>query len=35
MLNIEKIDIKDLMGDFRIIDIDAFSLYLKEVWRVK
>jgi len=31
---IDKIDVEDLIKDFRIIDIDAFSSYLKEIWRV-
>ena len=38
MLNIktvEKIDVEDLIKDFRVVDIEAFSSYLKEVWRVK
>ena len=34
MINIEKIDVEDLIKDFRVLDIDAFSSYLKEVWRV-
>ena len=32
---IDKIDVEDLIKDFRVMDIDAFSSYLKEVWRVK
>lgn len=31
---IEKIDVEDLIKDFRVVDIEAFSSYLKEVWRV-
>ena len=37
MLNtktVEKIDVEDLIKDFRVVDIEAFSSYLKEVWRV-
>jgi len=32
---IDKIDVEDLIKDFRVVNIDAFSAYLKEVWRVK
>jgi len=32
---IEKIDVEDLIKDFRVVDIEAFSSYLKEVWRVR
>ncbi len=32
---IDKIDAEDLIKDFRVVNIDAFSAYLKEVWRVK
>jgi len=32
---IDKIDVEDLIKDFRITKIDEFSSYLKEVWRVK
>lgn len=31
---IDKIDVEDLIKDFRVMDVDAFSSYLKEVWRV-
>jgi hypothetical protein len=31
---IEKIDVEDLIKDFRVVDIEAFSAYLKDVWRV-
>jgi hypothetical protein len=34
MNNIEKIDVEDLIKDFRVLDIEAFISYLKEVWRV-
>lgn len=32
---IDKIDVEDLIKDFRVVDIEAFSSYLKEIWRVK
>lgn len=32
---VDKIDVEDLIKDFRVVNIDAFSSYLKEVWRVK
>lgn len=35
MNSLEKIDVEDLIKDFRVLDIEAFSSYLKEVWRVK
>ena len=31
---VEKIDVEDLIKDFRILKIDEFSSYLKDVWRV-
>jgi hypothetical protein len=31
---IDKIDVEDLIKDFRITKIDEFSSYLKDVWRV-
>jgi transposase-like protein len=32
--SIDKIDVEDLIKDFKILNIDNFTLYLKEVWRV-
>ena len=32
---IEKIDVEDLIKDFRVLNIDEFSSYLKEIWKVK
>jgi hypothetical protein len=31
---IDKIDFEDLIKDFRIVDIDEFCSYLKEIWKV-
>ena len=31
----DKIDIEELIKDFKVLNIDTFSLYLKEVWRVR
>ncbi len=31
---VDQIDVEDLMKDFRVMDVDGFSFYLKEVWRV-
>lgn len=31
---IEKIDLEDLIKDFKIMNVDVFTSYLKEVWRV-
>jgi hypothetical protein len=32
---VEKIDVEDLIKDFKILSIDNFQAYLKEVWRVR
>ncbi len=32
---VDKIDVEDLIKDFKILNIDNFNAYLKEVWRVK
>jgi hypothetical protein len=32
--NVEKIDVEDLIKDFKVLNIDTFAGYLKEVWRV-
>lgn len=31
---IDKIDVEELIRDFKVLNIDTFSIYLKEVWRV-
>jgi hypothetical protein len=31
---VDKIDVEDLIKDFRITKIDEFLSYLKDVWRV-
>lgn len=31
----DKIDVEDLIKDFKVMSIDNFQSYLKEVWRVK
>lgn len=31
---VDKIDLEDLIKDFKILSVDVFSSYLKEVWRV-
>ena len=33
-LTVDKIDVDDLIKDFKVLNIDNFSAYLKEVWRV-
>jgi hypothetical protein len=36
-LNIEpvdKIDVEELIKEFKVLNIDNFAAYLKEVWRV-
>ena len=32
--NIDKIDIEDLIKDFRLLNLDKFTGYLKDIWRV-
>ena len=32
--SIDKIDVEDLIKEFKILSIDNFAAYLKEVWRV-
>jgi hypothetical protein len=34
MESVDKIDVEDLIKDFKILNIDNFQAYLKEVWRV-
>ena len=34
-LTVDKIDVDDLIKDFKVLNIDSFSAYLKEIWRVK
>jgi len=31
---VDKIDVEDLIKDFKILNISNFKSYLKEVWRV-
>ncbi len=31
----DKIDVEDLIKDFKILHLDNFQVYLKEVWRVR
>lgn len=33
-ISVEKIDVDDLIKDFKVLNIDNFTSYLKEVWRV-
>lgn len=30
---VDKIDVEELIKDFKVLDIDIFSSYLKEVWK--
>jgi hypothetical protein len=32
---VEKIDVEELIKEFKVLTIDTFLAYLKEVWRVK
>lgn len=31
---VEKIDVEDLIKDFRVSNVSVFVSYLKEIWRV-
>ena len=33
-VTVDKIDVEDLIKDFKVLNIDTFTAYLKEVWRV-
>ena len=32
--SIEKIDVEELIKEFRVFNVDIFATYLKEVWKV-
>jgi hypothetical protein len=32
---VDKIDVEEITKDFKVFNIDIFSSYLKEVWKVK
>jgi hypothetical protein len=32
--SVEKIDVEELIKDFKIMNLETFTAYLKEVWRV-
>ena len=32
--NIDKIDVEELLKEYRVFNIDVFISYLKDVWRV-
>lgn len=31
---VEKIDVEDLIKDFRVLNLEMFIGYLKDIWRV-
>lgn len=33
-VSVDKIDVEDLIKDFKVLNVDSFTAYLKEVWRV-
>jgi hypothetical protein len=33
--NQDKINVDDLIKDFKIVNIDNFTSYLKDIWKVK
>jgi hypothetical protein len=32
--SVEKVDIEELIKEFKVINVDIFATYLKEVWKV-
>ena len=33
-LEVPKVDVEELIKEFKVLNVDMFSAYLKEVWRV-
>jgi hypothetical protein len=33
--SVDKIDVEDLIKEFKVLNVDLFMAYLKEIWRVK
>jgi hypothetical protein len=31
---VDKIDVEELIKEFKVVNIDTFATYLKEVWKV-
>jgi hypothetical protein len=31
---VDKVDVEELIREFKVINIDTFATYLKEVWKV-
>jgi hypothetical protein len=34
-LDTQKVDVEELVREFKVMNIDVFTSYLKEIWRVK
>ena len=34
-LDTQKVDVEELVKEFKVMNIDVFTSYLKEIWRVK
>lgn len=32
---VEKISVEDLIKDFKILDVDNFSIYMRDIWKVQ
>jgi hypothetical protein len=32
--NVDKIDVEELIKDFKVLNVNTFISYLKEIWRV-
>ena len=35
LLDTQKVDVEELVREFKVMNIDVFTSYLKEIWRVK
>ena len=33
--SVEKVDVEELIKEFKVLNVDIFATYLKEVWKVK
>jgi hypothetical protein len=31
---VNKVDVEDLVREFKVLNVDSFTAYLKEIWRV-
>jgi hypothetical protein len=33
-ISVDKVDVEECIREFKVLNVDTFSSYLKEVWRV-